>query len=230
MITETELSSIIAVLGPIINAAGAILLIVLGFILNEWSTRRREQDTSRRQAETARTLISIEIGQNLASLQQFWNQVKRTDSEETTEPGSFDLAVAFVQVPIAPFKQTAFTNQMPLLASRLKEPARKEVFGVYDRLARLETIRRDLLAAKAKQEDGILTTRTSDAIEGLRYVIQDVRDAVETIAGKKPDRLEMAPPIPIYDPFMDKLRAANGEWQSLVEQLLALGNPLEVNP
>ncbi len=211
-------------LSTVVGASlGAFLVYLFGV--------RREKEVKKQQAEVATKIISAEIDRNLARLDWFWAQVKRGNpNKEPPEPNSFELAIAFVRVPLAPFERDGFDSQMPFLAN-LPEEKKGQVFSVYDRLGRLQAVRAELVAAITTTEQGDLVKRMSEAVDGLQRSVEDMRDATEAmIPGRKPvQRFGVDRHPPVFDFFSDKLQFA-GDWEKIAEQLLADGNPLRAQP
>ncbi len=84
---------------------GAVVGAFVGAFLVYYFNVRREKEVAKQQAEVAKNIISAEIDRNLARLDRFWAQVKRGDpNKELPEPNSIELAIAFVQVPLAPLR------------------------------------------------------------------------------------------------------------------------------
>ena len=71
-------------LEAIVALAGVFGGVVLGWWLNELSTRRREEQAEKRQDQNVRTIVSLEIDRNLALLSEFWTKLKEVDPSDST--------------------------------------------------------------------------------------------------------------------------------------------------
>jgi hypothetical protein len=59
------------------EALFTILGTFIGFVLSEWAAKRREDRNEKKQAQSVRAIVSLEIDRNLGLLQDFWLQVNQ---------------------------------------------------------------------------------------------------------------------------------------------------------
>jgi len=200
--TDQILNSIIPTLFAIITT---IIGAVLGFLLSEISTRRREQRTEKQQARSLRAILRIEMARNLTTLKQYWSEIQAQDSDSLSpNQRSSVLAERLVNTPLPAFSREALTSQLPLVALSLSPEDIEKMFQFYDRLATLATFRTDAAEALRDQQGEMTRFRQS-----------------QTAPGQTPG-LVYAPRRP-FDTLADQ--RWNGI-EALIRQTLEAGNPL----
>ena len=138
-----------------IDAIFGILGVVLGFVLSELAQIRRERSNEKKQAQSVRVLICLEIDMNLRSINDFWLQV--TNEEE--QPGEdvilrkTRLARRFVDTPYPDLQSRSFEMQIPQLSTSFNELEITLVFQFYERLNRLVILRESLNTFSIHQQD-----------------------------------------------------------------------------
>jgi hypothetical protein len=185
---------------------GTIIGTVLGFLLSEWSTKRREDRSEKRQAQSTRAILSLEIDSNLNLLRTFWARVNQLENfGQEPEERKRKLAQNFIELPLPAWNREVLESQIPFLPAAAREEEIVRVFQFYDHLRRLEAIRNDLILAMEVQRDELRAATKGSVGHGIGRVFAYL------------------PPRP----FDEKSPACWDECESLVAQLLAKGNPLK---
>jgi len=135
----------------------AVLLLIgtiLGFALNELATRLRENRTERKEARAVRTLLSLEIDQNIALLKEWWGEVTEADSPEE-DPDHYRRVVAnrLIELPLPSWSHKMWESQTLLLPVALKREEIMQVYDIHSGLDRLAAIRSALVAAQREQQE-----------------------------------------------------------------------------
>ena len=199
------IEALIAVIGTLIGA-------LVGFMLSEWGTSRREKRNELKVAQSCRTIISLEIDLNLELLQDVWPKVitpipgiMSIDEQSKQELLRIAFAKKFIEVPFPELSREVFAAQLPSITNALNSQEMVRVFQFYDRLRKIETIRKELTLEMEAQ-------RIEDREEKARRVAS---------AGK----ITLA--YAAQSPFDEKAITFWNECESLVAQLFAKGNPLK---
>ena len=147
----------------LIATVGTIIGTILGFFLSEWSTKRREDRNEKKQAQSVRTLVSLEIDRNLNLLRDYWPQVEQAaDPNDGAEGRKVKFARRFVELAFPEWKREILDSQLSLLATALHEQEVVQVFQFYDRISKVEALRNGLvLAAQEDKEDQRSPVRNS---------------------------------------------------------------------
>jgi hypothetical protein len=192
--------------GTIANAILSVISGLIGIAVGYWLGERAQRRREKKQEQSTRDIISLEIDRNLDLLRELWPKVSQAnDLEQDAKSRKHRLARSFVEIPFPDWSREAFDNQPSSLAIALSKQELIRVGWFYDRLHRLETIRAELKAAMQEQ---------------------DRRFIEETVPGPGGYRRALAGYRP---PQMFNRNAENfwDECESLVAQLLARGNPLK---
>ena len=186
-----------------IEALFALLGTVIGFVLSEWATTRRENRNEKRQAQTVRALIGLEIERNLSLLRDFWSQLKTTPlPENDAAANKRRLAQRFVELPLPEWKQRVLDSQLSFLPLAIHEKEVTQVFLFYDRLSNLQACRAQL------------TVLSQDKTQQQRADRQTFRGEPMPISGYVPPKFDTNAPA-IWD-----------QCESIVAEIEAEGNPL----
>jgi len=139
----------------IIGVVGTLLGTVVGFFLSERGTKRREERNEKRQAQSVRTMVSMEIDRNLELLEESWREVNDTpESDDDQEARKRVLARRFIELPLPTWNRESLDSQLLLLPMALSEQQIVRVFQFYDRLSKLGAIRTELaMAAEVQREE-----------------------------------------------------------------------------
>jgi len=147
----------------LIATVGTIIGTILGFFLSEWSTKRREDRNEKKQAQSVRTLVSLEIDRNLNLLTDYWPRVEQAaDPNDDAQGRKIKLASKFIELAFPEWKREILDSQLPLLAMALREQEVVQVLQFYDRLSKVEALRNGLVsAAQEDKEDRRAPVRNS---------------------------------------------------------------------
>jgi hypothetical protein len=149
-----------AIFGVIGTIIGTIIGAILGFRLSERATRQREERTEKRQAGAIRTLLRLEIDQNLALLRDFWSEVNQVDeSEEDPDLARLRLARRMVGLPVPHWCHTMWKSQTPLLVVALSEEEIKQVHNLHIGLDAIAAIHSKLSALESEQREELRAAR-----------------------------------------------------------------------
>lgn len=157
------------ILANIIPAVFAIITTIVGgifgFALSEFSARRREGREAKQRSESVRLILGLEIDRNLEALRAFWTEVKQHDYETPDQDRrKRDVGHKFLEIPLLSFSRDSLNSQLPLMAFALPKDMISAVFQLYDRLGKLETLRRELGEALRDQQEEMARFRASQAV------------------------------------------------------------------
>ncbi|MGR3309264.1 MAG: hypothetical protein ACUZ77_00670 [Candidatus Brocadiales bacterium] len=142
-------------IGAIIGVVRIIIGTILGFGLNEITRLFREKRTEKKQAQAVRTLLSLEIDQNLALLRDFLGKVKHVDmSKEKPVPRPLIMAQRLIELPLPCWSHKMWESQMPLLATALNEEEIRQVHLHHSKLDTITDIRTKLYEEVKPLRDG----------------------------------------------------------------------------
>lgn len=133
--------SVITAIGTIVGGT------ILGFTLSEYSAKRSKKE----EIKSVRTLISLEITQNLKSLQELLDKINE-ERDDLENKGDIDLeniklklATKLIEIPPINWKHSMWENQRSLLAISLTEEEIKKVYNIYTSFDDLTSIYSKLL-------------------------------------------------------------------------------------
>jgi hypothetical protein len=129
--------------------AAVILGVILGFGLGEFSAYRREKQVQKKLIRSVRTMVSLEIEENLRLLWQFWESVR--DLPDDVDGDALVYSQMLIRAPLPGWSHTAWESQMPSLAVALAAREIRHVHIHHNRLERLTAIRAQLKACHAEQ-------------------------------------------------------------------------------
>lgn len=142
-------------INSIIIVSGTLLGVYIGSKLNETTSRRMKEKDEKRQIESIRTLISLEIDQNLESLKNLWNKLK----ENSEDNDSLSLAQKLVKIPLPNFKHVIWEKQTSLLTISFEKEEIKNIYSIYSALDDLNLIYHKLnfliIEEKQKTKSGV---------------------------------------------------------------------------
>jgi hypothetical protein len=132
----------------IIGIVGVIIGVLLTTIITQLGDKMREK----KQAQSVRTLISLEIDFNLETIKDY-----RIKLDETTvydndpEITQIHLAVRFTEMPPLHTVRDAYKSQLNFFAASLNQRELAGVFQFYNNLTRLELLRNQLIDFRTRQ-------------------------------------------------------------------------------
>ena len=135
----------------IVGVIGVLLGTALGFGLNEYAGRKQEARTEKMQVRSVRTIVSLEIEENLRLLWQFWRSVEALPDEADRDAMNFSRRL--IQVPLPGWSHGAWESQLSSLAAALTAREIRQVHVHHNRLERITAIRAQLEAFAATQRD-----------------------------------------------------------------------------
>jgi uncharacterized protein YneF (UPF0154 family) len=148
--SETTIAAIIGVVATIL---GTLVGTVLGYFLTRKATKDERDQNDKRQAESTRAIVSLEIERNLDSLRESWTQVNQSvDQSNDTQNRKLELVRRLIELPVSTWKRDALNSQLSILAMALDSREVRQVFQFYDDLAKLETYRSKLIAKDEEQQ------------------------------------------------------------------------------
>jgi len=183
-----------------IEALFTIIGTILGFLLNEVSSRWREKRKRQEEEQSVRTLLAIEIDYDLKLLHEFWQELKQADKPEEDEKlREIRLARELAQSPLPSWTHRMWEGQVAYIASALNEHQIREVNAFHRRLESIAGIQRTLSDLLAEQHAYSRTTNGTLDRYGL-----------------------LGPPRP----FDDRAPALWSQCRRTVGETLQRGNPL----
>jgi len=135
---------------------------ILGFALNELSTRWREHRTEKRQARACRALLSLEIDQNLALLRDWWSEVTDIDSSLLYDPDDHYLLPAsrLIELPLPSWSHKMWESQSQFLAIALNHEEIRQLSEIHGGIDTIEAIHSALTGAYAQQQEDLRSVRS----------------------------------------------------------------------
>jgi hypothetical protein len=118
-------------LGDFVGVFGAIIGAIFGFLLSEL----RQWTTEGKQADRVRTMLKLEIEQNLFLLREFWS--KASQAELLPEP-DFNIAQSFLAISLPQWSRRVWESQVSLLPVALSEEEIKQIHSLYNRLDQIK--------------------------------------------------------------------------------------------
>lgn len=194
--------------GAIIGGGLGIAGTVLGYRLNEHNSRRREEETEEEQARAIRTLLSVEIEQNIAWLRDFVSRVKQPDGADSgKETTPLDVARRLTQMPMPGWSHKMWESQLQWVKLALDDKQISQVHLFHKQLDRIGEIRTSLTRLETEERDDLWWEPTGASGVGL-----GVR------AHAAPSRLEQS------------VTALVLEYERVATDLIRRGNPLATTP
>jgi hypothetical protein len=111
--------------------------VVAGFILNEGATFWRKQREEVKQAKAVRTILHIEIIQNLDALHNFWDEANKfegTDNFSSDESRAHHMVGRLRGLVFSSWSYKVWESQLPLLPNALRVDEIKQVNHFYKQL------------------------------------------------------------------------------------------------
>jgi hypothetical protein len=155
----------------------------LGFLLSTIENRWREQRTERKQVQSIRLLIGLEIQQNLELLEHFWEDVIQLESQEILASGDaerlhYAYAYRVTQKPPLIWSYNAWESQMAMLPIALEAREIRQVQNFYQRLRDISTIHSFLVNLLSQDEadrrDAQSLPRRLNSIDAMRAMTNGV--------------------------------------------------------
>ena len=149
---ETLFSLLSQYIGSILIVCGTIAGIFIGYSL----TILKEKKAEKRQIKSIHDLISLEIDQNIVSLQNFWDKLnKEAINYEKGEEKVMkrQLAKKLANWPLNKWIDTTWKNQNILMPIAFDSDEIREIGDFYNQLEMLNSIRLSLSYLKAETNE-----------------------------------------------------------------------------
>lgn len=152
VLNSNVLNSIISVIGTLVGA-------YFGYVLNETAIKKKEEKDERRQIKSVRSLISLEIDQNLKSLEDLWNRVNEDNIKEKDNENlnstyiKINLSRKLIGFPLPNWKHKMWEDQTALLAISLSEEKIKKIYNIHSSLDDLKSIHNKLLNLRYEEKE-----------------------------------------------------------------------------
>ena len=128
----------------VVSALIGLLGVVLGFLLSTSKELLTNRRTEKKEVESVRLLLRLEIDTNIEALKQFWEQSHSFPDGSTLPEESWEYAPKFIDTPFPRFKREILNSQRHLLAKSLDEQQILDVLKVYDDLDEVEVLKNEL--------------------------------------------------------------------------------------
>lgn len=129
-----------AILGGVLSGVGNHYGSVQSWKLNEKSTQTRERQREDKQIEAVRTLLRVELEQNKATLEQFWQQIHAELPLEGPEQQLRRLAKRFRSLSLSTSSRL-WESQLPLVPMALKKNEIERVLLIHAILDEIRQLR-----------------------------------------------------------------------------------------
>lgn len=181
---------------------GSLIGVVVGFLLSQFAGFVKGTAAKRRERNSIRRLLSLELNQNLSQLEDYWHDVSLSpDEDEPKENQTLRLVRRSQEIPYPSFVSIVWQSHISRLAEFLNEEELKEVWRQYEIIRFLPSLHEKLGSAttcKTEREYGY-----SRASRALR--VQGINSAT----------------------FKSESAALMMEFKILIEESLKIGNPLK---
>lgn len=201
----TPIQSLISAFSPIIIFIGALTAAYLGFRWNESSTLQRELRAEKKQIQSVRTLIDLEINHNLDDLKKFWDKIneKKQEEYETEDEKNLNFASLIIRYPLPQWNHGIWENQTSLLAVAFDEIEIPKIYDIHCYLDDLTLIYYKILKLSGKEEG-----------EAPQLVVHRFEDGPMLNLNYKSNFEKYAPSLWL-------------EFEEITNNLLEKGNPLK---
>jgi len=136
--------------------------IILGFALSELAAWWRQNRTEKKQARAVRTLLTIEIDQNLALLRDWWSEVTDIDSSLLYDADDYYLIPAsrLIELPLPSWSHKMWESQSQFLAIALNHEEIRQLSEIHGGIDTIEAIHSALTGAYAQQQEDLRSVRS----------------------------------------------------------------------
>jgi hypothetical protein len=174
---------------------GPIIGVVVGYFLSQFTTFVVWWFSQRREKHAIRTLIGLEIEDNLSLLYDYWNDVSLDDELEEFkhEVRADRLVRRAVGIPIPMFSKKAFDSQLTNFTKVYSTQEMRRIWGIYRELSQIEPLHATLVeivrdptsekgrlasASRAVSTAGMrsatFTTKSASALMDLQTIIEEL--------------------------------------------------------
>ena len=133
-----------------LTVLGTISGVITGFLLNEINTRRKEK----RQIQSVRMLISLEIDKNIEMLYDLWDKVNKIDPDNENEDKMTNSEYKLINLPSTYWKNESWKSQISFLPIALNKDEIRKVNDFYDDIENIKSIQLSLLSLAEEDAKG----------------------------------------------------------------------------
>ena len=186
--------------------------IFFGFILSEIGNWIHEKSKEKKQSESVRTIISLEIEQNLSLLENFWKKLNNFTKEEKDEDIEdkdsipTKLAYRFIEMPKLNWNHKFVDSQLSFMSLAFNKDEINKIMNFHSQLDAIAEIQKKLSSIKNKADE-------KGYIRGSQIKSADI----------------VGPLVASYtsnSTFIKKVPKLWGECERIVLEVLDKGNPL----
>ncbi len=164
---------------------GVLIGVILGFILNEISKWIRDRRTIKKQRQSVKTLLILEVDHNLAMLQKYWTDISDIGNiQSDSEQARITKGTKLIKLPMPRWSHKMWESQFPLLSQSLTNEEIMSIHDFHSKLDLLDEIKFNLLRIESKtNEDARLENRTlaSLSIWSFKYGAIELEKKFENI-------------------------------------------------
>lgn len=143
----------------IIDVIGPIICVLFGFLLSEIRNWIHEKSKEKKQYESVRTIISLEIEQNLSLLENFWKKLNNFIKEEKDEDNedkdsiSTKLAYRFIEMPELNWNHKFVESQLSFMSLAFNKDEISKIMKFHSQLDAITEIQKKLSFIKNKADE-----------------------------------------------------------------------------
>jgi hypothetical protein len=123
-------------LGDFVGVFGAIIGAILGFLLSEL----RQWTTEGKQADRVRTMLKLEIDQNISLLRENWEYWNKAIQSNKSSQKISNLCRSLRAIPLPQWSRRVWEGQVSLLPIALNEEENRKVDSLYSQLNKITKI------------------------------------------------------------------------------------------
>jgi len=143
----------------IIGVIGSIICVLIGFLFSEIRNWIHEKSKEKKQSESVRTIISLEIEQNLSLLENFWkklnNFIKEEKDEDIEDKDSIPtrLAYRFIEMPKLNWNHKFVDSQLSFMSLAFNKDEINKIMNFHSQLDAIAEIQKKLSSIKNKADE-----------------------------------------------------------------------------
>jgi hypothetical protein len=153
----------------VFGLVGVLLGVILGFLLTEFGAQRQQEQSEERQRHSVRTILSLEVEENLRLLWFYWGTVKKLP--DGADGDAITRSRRLSQVPMPGWSHRAWESLVGSLAVALSAQEIRYVHIHHSRLDQITAIRAQLSDFAEKQEAKL------SSLEGIRGRVESMADS-----------------------------------------------------
>ena len=143
----------------IIGVIGSIICVLIGFLLSEIRNWIHEKSKEKKQSESVRTIISLEIEQNLSLLENFWkrlnNFIKEEKDKDIKDKDSIStkLSYRFIEMPELNWNHKFVESQLSFMSLAFNKDEINKIMNFHSQLDAITEIQKKLSFIKNKADE-----------------------------------------------------------------------------